>query len=81
MLTVNDLKQGTKVRLVSGFTATLEDNKKGNTRLAMVNGFCNEMGSIYAHDIAEALVNGVWQPVLHTPAQNKLRKTTRAMGF
>lgn len=72
----NDLKKGTRVQLRgTGWYATLIDNAKGNTRMADVEGWFREMGSVYAHDIVSALVDGKWQPVEHTPAQLKLRKT------
>jgi hypothetical protein len=49
----NDLKKGARVRLSSGWYATLMDNKKGNIRLAEVEGRVTEIGSIYSHDIVE----------------------------
>ena len=47
----NDLKKGDRVRLNNGWFATIEDNKKGAIRMATVEGFETEMGSIYAADI------------------------------
>jgi hypothetical protein len=40
------------------------DNKKGNIRLAKVYGFETEIGSVYAHDIKLARVEGRWVPVV-----------------
>jgi hypothetical protein len=48
----NALKKGTRVVLRNGWQAVLEDNKRGAIRMATVEGFYTEMGSIYAHDIA-----------------------------
>ena len=48
----NKLKKGTRVVLRNGWQAVLEDNKRGAIRMATVEGFYTEMGSIYAHDIA-----------------------------
>ena len=48
----NKLKKGTRVVLRNGWVAVLEDNKRGSIRMATVEGFYTEMGSIYAHDIA-----------------------------
>lgn len=48
----NKLKKGTRVVLRNGWEAVLEDNKRGPIRMATVEGFYTEMGSIYAHDIA-----------------------------
>jgi hypothetical protein len=76
MLT-NDLKKGDMVKLVNGWKARIEDNKKGNIRMATVYGVVSEMGSIYVHDIIATLVQGEWQMVTHTPAQKKLRDNVR----
>ena len=57
----NDLKKGARVRLSNGWYATLMDNKKGNIRLAEVEGNVTEIGSIYSHDILEYRdANGEW---------------------
>ena len=48
----NDLRKGDRVLLKNGWYATMADNKKGNIRLATVEGFETEMGSIYMHDVA-----------------------------
>jgi hypothetical protein len=75
MKKTNELKKGTRVRLRSGWEADLEDNAKGNTRMAKVYGDFTEIGSVYAHDIIEYQENGLWQIVVHTDAQKKLRET------
>jgi hypothetical protein len=69
----NDLKKGVRVRLRNGWEATIEDNGRGNTRMATVYGFYTEMGSVYSHDIVAAKVDDKWVCVEHTPAQIKLR--------
>ena len=78
----NDIKKGTMVRLRNGWIARIEDNKKGNSRLATVFGVYEEMGSIYAHDIVmvldDTLSYGV--AVEHTEAQLKLRNRARLFG-
>ena len=75
----NDLKKGTPIRLRNGFRAVLADNKKGNIRMAEVfgaeQGFYDEIGSVYSHDIVLAEVEGKWVEVEHTDAQKKLRQT------
>lgn len=48
----NDLKKGDVVWLKNGWRATIMDNRRGNIRLATVEGFVTETGSIYAWDIA-----------------------------
>lgn len=71
----NDLKKGARVMLKNGWFATIEDNKKGNTRLATVEGYYTEMGSIYAHDIAYAIIDGQRVGIELTDSQKK------CMGF
>jgi len=75
-MTTNDLKKGTRVLLNNGWEATLEDNRKGNIRLATVYGYCEEMGSIYSHDIVSYQENGEWVSVDHTANQKKCKNMT-----
>jgi hypothetical protein len=77
MLT-NDLKSGTRIRLRNGWYATLKDNKRGNIRLAEVEGIFTELGSIYSHDIAKAEVNGVWVDVTHSKDQKRIRAIVKS---
>jgi hypothetical protein len=74
MVKTNDLKKGTRIQLRNTWFATIADNTKLLTRMATVEGFETETGSVYAHDIVSAKINGVWVDVEHTPAQNKLRE-------
>lgn len=69
----NDMKKGTRIVLRNGWEATLEDNRKGTIRMATVEGNYTETGSIYAHDIAGALIDGKWERPEYTPEQLKLR--------
>lgn len=80
MLT-NNLKKGAVVKLRNGWEARIEDNKKGNVRMATVYGYETEMGSIYAHDIALAREGSLWVPVEHTKDQISLRKTLKALSM
>ena len=75
----NELKKGCRIQLRNGWYATIEDNLKGNTRMATVEGYCTEMGSVYSFDVVKALVNGVWTKIEHTPAQLKLKKSVSIM--
>ena len=71
----NDLKKGAIVVLRNGWQARIEDNKKGNIRLATVYGNYTEMGSVYAHDIVRVITSPVAdERIEHTPAQLKLLK-------
>jgi hypothetical protein len=80
MLT-NDLKKGMMVTLNNGWKARIEDNKKGNIRMATVYGIATEMGSIYASDITNVMVNAQWIPVIQTAAQVKAYNTRKSFGF
>jgi hypothetical protein len=78
----NELKKGDKVRLNNGWDAKIEDNQRGNTRLATVYGLFTEMGSVYSHDIVfKYNADGSTTKIEYTPAQEKLRQNCKAMGF
>ena len=79
MIKTNDLKKGTRVQLENGWYATLRDNARGNIRIAEVEGFFTETGSIYSHDIKRALINGQWVEVEHTKQQQELRSTVDSL--
>ena len=57
----NEIKKGTRIQLASGWEGTMLDNKKGNIRMAEVEGIFTEIGSIYSHDIVAYQVNGEWK--------------------
>ena len=78
----NDLKKGDMVMESNGWKARIEDNMKGNTRLATVWGFETEMGSIYSHDIAYRInADGTRTYIEYTPAQLKLKSKVANFGF
>jgi hypothetical protein len=77
----NTLKKGQRVRLRNGWWATLEDNLRGNTRMATVEGLYTEMGSIYSHDIEVALIEGTEVPIELTAGQIKCREWVDSLGF
>jgi hypothetical protein len=70
LVKTNDLKKGTRVLLSNGWYATLADNARGNTRMATVEGYHTETGSVYAHDIVEAQIADSWISITHTPQQD-----------
>jgi hypothetical protein len=78
-MTTNEIKKGTRFRLRNGWEATMEDNRKGNIRMATVEGVCTEMGSVYAHDIVSVLIGEAWQPVTKTDKQAKCRALNHAL--
>lgn len=80
MIETNDLKKGTPITLKNGWAAVIMDNKKGDTRLAEVDGYFKEIGSIYASDIDTAYVDGKWQKVVRRLSkQAKLIKALREL--
>jgi hypothetical protein len=77
-----EIKKGTKVILRNGWKATIEDNKTtSHTRMATVQGDFTEMGSVYSTDIVEAMFDGLWFIVEHTPAQLKAAQMRKGWGF
>lgn len=79
MPTTNELKKGTRVKLANGWEAILADNRKGNIRLAQVFGIYTEYGSVYAHDIVKAQVNGEWVEVEHTAKQKSCKELNESL--
>ena len=68
----NDIKKGMRIKLANGWYATMMDNKRGNIRMAEVEGIYTEIGSIYAHDIISVeQPDGVWHVVEHTKQQKQ----------
>jgi len=70
----NEIKKGTRIQLANGWFGTMMDNRRGNIRMAEVEGMYTEMGSVYAWDIKRVLVGEYWVPVELTPAQRKARR-------
>lgn len=81
MIKTNDLKKGCRVQLTNGWYATIVDNMKGDTRMAIVEGHVTITDTVYSHDIVRAECNNVWMPVTLTPKQTSLRAITRTLGF
>ena len=80
-VTTNELKKGTRIQLANGWFGTIKDNGRGVTRVAEVEGFCTETGSVYSHDIALAMINDQWVPVAHTDKQMECRATVRRVAM
>lgn len=80
----NDLKKGSIVYLRhTDWKARIEDNMKGNIRLATVYGLFTEMGSIYSHDIIayEDHTGKIKTDIELTDSQKKLMQQVKVMGF
>jgi len=69
-----DIKKGMRIVLENGWYATMKDNGRGTTRMAEVEGFYTEIGSIYSHDIVAALTPTGWEAVVHTDKELKCRE-------
>jgi hypothetical protein len=69
----NDIKKGMRIKLKNGWFATMADNKRGNIRMATVEGYYTETGSVYAWDIVECKPEqgADWEAVKLTPEQIK----------
>lgn len=80
MVKTNDLKKGTPITLKNGWAAIIMDNKKGDIRLAEVDGYVKEIGSIYAHDIDAAFINNEWVLVDYTKSQLQLKEMVENIG-
>jgi hypothetical protein len=78
-MTTNDIKKGTRFRLRNGWLATMADNRKGNIRLATVEGDYTETGSVYSHDIVSVLIGDDWQHVTMTAKQKDCQELNAAM--
>lgn len=81
MMKTNELKKGCRVQLTNGWYATMFDDRKGDTRMAIVEGHVTETDMVYSHDIVRAEHNNVWVMVTHTPKQTSLRALTHTLGF
>ena len=75
----NEMKKGTKGMLKNSWLFRIEDNKKGNVRLATVWGYSTEMTSIYTSDIAciENPVTKQLEKLEMTPDQKKKSDKTK----
>ena len=81
-ITTNELKKGTEVLVKDTGRWILADNKKGNIRMAECPNMFNSrltLGSIYSHNIKEALLDGVWVKVQHTSAQKNCKNMTDSL--
>ena len=50
----NEIKKGMRILLTNGWEGTMKDNGRGVTRIAEIEGFYTETGSVYSFDIAAA---------------------------
>lgn len=82
VVTMKDVRKGTRVVLRSGWTAVVLDNLTNRqTRMCEVHGDYTEMGSVYSSEIVEAFINGNWEFVQHSPKTLAIAKERAVWGF
>lgn len=74
-----EIKKGMRMQLKNGWFATMMDNGRGTTRMAEVEGFYTETGSIYSFDIARVLVGDQYVPVEYTEKELKVQEMNKAI--
>ena len=86
----NDMKKGQTGTTTDGIRFRIEDNKRGNIRMATIYassvGLFDDTGSIYTSDIATVdMPDGTTQPLEQTKSQAKQAKKTqdiyKALGW
>ena len=80
-MTTNEIKKGMRFKLANGWWATMMDNKRGNIRMAEVEGLYKEVGSVYAHDIIACKVDDVLHTIHLTDQQKTHAKTVEQLGL
>ena len=70
----DQLKKGVRIRLRNGWEAIVVEECNGNTLIAKVFGLFTETGSVYAHNIVAAEVNGKWVEVEMNEEQTQFHK-------
>ena len=64
----------------NGWEGTMMDNKRGLTRIAEIEGFYTEIGSVYAHDITAAKAeSGHWVYIEYTEKEIKCKEMNEAI--
>jgi hypothetical protein len=76
----DQLKKGTRVRMRNGWEAIVVKKCDGNTLMAEVFGDFTETGSIYAHDIVVAVVDGKWVDVEMTEEQAQFYEQVKSLN-
>lgn len=75
-----EIKKGMRILMANGWEGTMKDNGRGTTRLAEIEGYYTEMGSVYSHDIIGCqIAEGIWQPIEHTEKELKCKAMNEAI--
>ena len=75
----SEIKKGMRVRLANGWYGTMMDNMRSTTRMVEVEGYYTEIGSVYSHDIVLVERDTVWETVVHTPKELKVKEMYKAV--
>lgn len=76
----NDIKKGMRILLNNGWYGTMKDNARGTIRVAEVEGFYTEIGSVYSFDIRMAQgTDGVWHHIEYTPKEIEVKQMNEAI--
>jgi hypothetical protein len=73
----DQLKKGARVRMRNGLEAIVVKECDGNTLIAKVFGAFTETGSVYAHNIVAAEVDGQWVEVEMTEEQARFYREVK----
>lgn len=69
-----EIKKGMRILLNNGWYGTMKDNMRGTRRLAEVEGYQTEIGSVYSFNITAAKVDGLWVQMEYTPKELEVKK-------
>lgn len=77
----NEIKKGMRIILSNGWEGTMKDNMRGTTRVAEIEGYYTETGSVYSYDIVAAQPHndGVWIKIEHTEKELKVKAMNAAI--
>lgn len=77
----NEIKKGMRILLRNGWEGTMMDNMRGTTRVAEVEGYYTETGSVYSFDIvaAQTANDGVWTKIEYTDKELKTQAMNAAL--
>ena len=77
----NEIKKGDRIKLKNGWEGVMMDNRRGNIRMAKIEGLVEEIGSIYAKDISAVFKDGKWEKVELTKKQKETAEMLKVLGF
>ena len=75
----SEIKKGMRIRLDNGWYGTMMDNMRGTTRMVEVEGYYTEIGSVYSYDIVSVERDTVWETVVHTEKELKVKAMNKAL--